>query len=86
MTTITTLYRTLTILLVNAMFTAVELESCRGANDDEDMVGSSPVPRRHPGPRDRAERDRDRRGNDERHAKYYDEPREPKSSNQRRNR
>lgn len=56
----------------------------RGANDDDEVSGPSPVGPRPSGARDRAERDRDQRDGVDRHAKYYDDPREAKSSNQRR--
>lgn len=54
-------------------------------NDDEEMHVMSPaLGGRQGGVRDRAERDR--RDSDDRHAKYYDEPRESKCGNQRKSR
>lgn len=57
----------------------------RGVNDDDEVSGPSPVGGRQSGPRDKSELYRDHGEGVDRHAKYYNDPREPKSCNQRRN-
>ncbi|OQR72770.1 hypothetical protein BIW11_10172 [Tropilaelaps mercedesae] len=69
----------------NANYHPSDSNNNRGANDDDELSGPSPIPGRQPGHRDKAERDREYRDSSDRHAKYYDDQREPKPTNQRNN-
>ncbi|XP_022705093.1 regulator of nonsense transcripts 3A-like [Varroa jacobsoni] len=69
----------------NAGYHQSDTNKNRGVNDDDEVSGPSPVGGRQSGPRDKSELYRDHGEGVDRHAKYYNDPREPKSCNQRRN-